>query len=115
MSKQNLPADAKERKGIPLATGLLDYFPDALAEVARISKMGSDQHHPGEPLHWDRSKSNDHADCAMRHFVDRGKLDTDGARHTGKAAWRLLAMLQEEIEAERRPALVPGLIYTDSP
>jgi hypothetical protein len=29
-----LPDDPKARKRIPLATGLLDYFPDAMAAVA---------------------------------------------------------------------------------
>ena len=35
----------------------------ALAEVARVSKAGNDQHNPGQPLHWARDKSADHADC----------------------------------------------------
>jgi hypothetical protein len=52
-------------------------------------------------MHWDRSKSTDEADACMRHFIDRGKKDSDGLRHTAKAAWRLLALLQKEIEAER--------------
>lgn len=91
----------EDRKSYPLATGLLDYFPDALLEVAHVSFVATQQHHPGEPMHWDRSKSPDHDDCAMRHFKDRGKLDTDGERHTAKAAWRILARLQLEIEADR--------------
>jgi hypothetical protein len=94
-----LPEDSKSRKEIPLARGLVDYFPDALARVAAVSYAGSKQHHPGEELHWDRSKSTDHADCLLRHFFERGKLDTDGIRHSAKVAWRALAMLQLEIEA----------------
>ena len=39
-----LPTDAKERKNLPIASGVLDYFPKALAEVARVSKVGNDQH-----------------------------------------------------------------------
>jgi hypothetical protein len=96
-----LPTDREERKAIPLCTGVLDYFPDALAEVARVAKQGNDQHNPGQPLHWARGKSMDHPDTIIRHLVDRGKLDTDGRRHSGKVAWRALAMLQEEIEAEK--------------
>ena len=42
----------------------------------------------------------DQADCLLRHFIDRGTLDNDGLRHTAKLAWRALAMLQLELEAE---------------
>jgi hypothetical protein len=95
-----LPDDAKVRKEMPMASGLLDYFPDALAAVANISFRGNQQHNPGQPLHWARGKSTDHADCATRHLIQRGTLDTDGSRHTAKLAWRALALLQEELELE---------------
>lgn len=88
-----------DRKNHPVATGVLDYFPDAIMEVALCSKVGNDQHNPGQPLHWAREKSSDHADCAVRHLMDRGTIDTDGIRHSAKAAWRALALLQLEIEA----------------
>jgi Domain of unknown function (DUF5664) len=90
---------AQDRKGYPLATGLLDYFPDALAEVARVSLIGNQQHNHGEPLHWAREKSSDHPDCLMRHLIDRGKVDADGVPHSAKVAWRALAILQLELEA----------------
>lgn len=96
-----LPSDPKARKRIPLATGLLDYFPDALADVAGLSLVANEQHNPGEPLHWSRHKSNDHDDCLMRHFMERGTVDSDGIRHWAKVAWRALAALQLEIEAAR--------------
>lgn len=96
-----LPSTAAARKDIPIVTGVLDYFPDALAAVAVCSKKGNDQHNPGQPLHWDRNKSQDHADCIGRHLLQRGTIDTDGVRHSAKVAWRALAMLQKEIEAER--------------
>jgi hypothetical protein len=94
--------DAAKRKAIPLATGLIDYFPDALAAVAELSLIGGQQHNPGKPLFWDRSKSTDHGDCLMRHFLDRGTLDTDGVRHSAKVAWRALALLQTELERQAR-------------
>lgn len=103
---RNLPADAGERKSTPITTGVIDYFPAALAEVARLSKAGNDQHNPGQPLQWARGKSTDHADCIVRHLIDRGTLDEDGIRHTAKVAWRALALLQEELEAEA--GFVPG-------
>lgn len=99
MTRGTLPATAVERKEIPIATGVLDYFPLAIVEIARISKAGNDQHHPGKSLHWDRVKSPDEADCLMRHFMERGTIDVDGQRHTAKMAWRALALLQKELEA----------------
>lgn len=96
-----LPTDAKARKALPVCTGVLDYFPDALAAVAEVSRIGNDAHNPGQPLHWSRGKSMDHADCLLRHLVERGTVDADGGRHSAKVAWRALAILQLEIEAER--------------
>lgn len=96
-----LPTDPKERKNVPLTTGVLDYFPDAISAIAVVSKIGNDQHNPGQPLHWDKSKSTDHADCLVRHLIERGTLDTDGMRHSAKVAWRALALLQTEIENEK--------------
>jgi hypothetical protein len=78
---------------------VLDYFPLANLEVARISKAGNDQHNPGQPLHWARGKSYDHANCIGRHLLERGTIDPeDGLRHTAKLAWRALALLQKEME-----------------
>ena len=95
------PADAKGRKQRPVASGVLDYFPDALIAIAEVSWRGNEQHNPGKPLHWDRSKSTDESDCVLRHFLQRGTLDNDGLRHSAKMAWRALALLQKEIEAEQ--------------
>jgi hypothetical protein len=84
-----------------MAEGLLWYFPNALAEVARVSKAGNDQHNPGQPMHHSRGKSSDHADCILRHLIDAGTIDgTDGMRHSAKVAWRALALLQEELERD---------------
>lgn len=102
-----LPDDAVERKKYPIVTGVLDYFPDAIAEVAHVSWVGNQQHNPGQPLHWDRSKSTDQADTLGRHMLQRGTRDKDGTRHSAKVAWRALAQLQIEIEEERK-ALVSG-------
>lgn len=97
---RKLPEDKGARKDSPVMSGVLDYFPLAVAEVARVSKAGNDQHNPGKPLHWARGKSSDHADCIVRHLIERGTIDTDGMRHSAKVAWRALALLQEELEAE---------------
>jgi hypothetical protein len=99
--RHGLTTDSDARKAAPIATGVLDYFPDALADVARLSKIGNDKHNPGEPLHWARGKSNDQADCILRHMIDRGTIDTDGVLHDAKVAWRALAQLQLAIELIR--------------
>lgn len=96
-----LPTEPKKRKEYPIVSGCLDYFPDALVAVAGVSFVGNEQHNPGQPLHWDRSKSTDEADALGRHLLQRGTLDSDGVRHSAKVAWRALALLQKEIEAER--------------
>jgi len=93
-----MPTDSAERKNIPLVTGCFDYFPDALCAVAALSKVGNDKHNPGQPLHWSRGKSNDHADTIARHLLQRGAYDTDGVLHSVKVAWRALALAQLDIE-----------------
>lgn len=97
------PTDAGKRKAIPLLSGVLDYFPDALIAVARVSKAGNDQHNPGEPLHWARGKSMDQGDCLVRHLLARGSDDIDGLPHSAKMAWRALALLQIELEEKGAP------------
>jgi hypothetical protein len=96
-----LTEDSAARKDTPMARGVLDYFPAALAYVAQVSAYGNAKHNPdSEDLVWTRSKSYDHADCILRHLADRGLSDDAGIRHSGYVAWRALALLQTELEAE---------------
>lgn len=80
---------------------LLVRYLDALTYVAHVSYVGSQQHNPGKPLFWDRSKSGDELDALARHLLEAGTIDTDGVRHSGKVAWRALANLEKTIERER--------------
>jgi hypothetical protein len=89
---------AADRKTMPVGTGVIDYFPLALLAIANCSYVGNEQHNPGTELHWDRTKSTDEADAMIRHFIERGKVDSDGIRHSTKVAWRALALLQKELE-----------------
>ena len=91
-TSQILPEDAKERKAIPVYSGVIRYFPDALVAVAKLSQKGNDQHNPGTALHWDRAKSGDELDAMMRHVIEE---DWDAV------AWRALANLQKQIEARK--------------
>ncbi len=89
------------RKGVPLYSGAVAYFPLALEALAELSRIGNDQHNPGSPLHWDRSKSSDELDALMRHLTDRAKgqvFDIDSVRHLTKVFWRAGAALQKELE-----------------
>ncbi len=92
---------ATPRKAMPVVTGVLDYFPDAIRAVANCSYVGNEQHNPGTPMHWDWAKSGDEADALVRHLMQRGTMDDDGVRHTTKVAWRALAMLQKELEEKQ--------------
>jgi len=107
MTENYISQDTAQRKRTPMAAGLLDYFPAALAAVAEHSFIGNEKHNPGLPLHWSRGNSSDHADCIVRHVVDRGTFEYvtyNGeeykVRHSAALAWRALALLQEELEAE---------------
>ena len=94
-SKKNtvLPTSAKERKAIPVYTGFINYFPDAIAAVAKISLKGGIQHgQTPETLFWDRSKSGDELDAMMRHLIDK---DWE------QVAWRAMANLQKQIEKQK--------------
>ena len=95
----SIPIDSKARKALPVATGFVDYFPDAMAAVAALSQHANEKHNPGESLHWSKGKSNDHDDCLLRHFLERyGFDDDDGFLHLVKVAWRAMASLQTHIE-----------------
>jgi hypothetical protein len=90
-----LSTDSTERKNTPIYSGVLNYFPLAIAAIARVSKAGNDKHNPGEPLGWARSKSTDHADCIARHLIDHETLTDGEYRDAAEMAWRALARLQE--------------------
>lgn len=96
---------AQDRKALPVFTGVLKYFPDALLEVTKASIAGNNQHLKGQPLHWDRNKSQDQMDALTRHLLDyaRGEeFDDDGVRHLTKIVWRGLAFLQLTLDKEKK-------------
>jgi hypothetical protein len=93
------------RKQMPVYSGVLKYFPDAIREVAKVSWVGNQQHHPDKPLHWDRAKSSDELDALARHLIEAGTIDTDGIRHSAKICWRSLSNLQKELEKEGKAPL----------
>lgn len=98
--EEEVVSKAQQRKDMPVYSGVLKYFPDALKEVSKASKAGNDQHHPNKPLHWDKTKSTDNEDALVRHLIDHSKnpIDDDGVLHLTKVAWRALASLQIYLE-----------------
>jgi len=105
-----LQTDSATRKKYPMARGLLDYFPDALAEVSKVSYHGNEKHNPGQEMHHSRGKSSDHADCILRHLAGRGGFDGE-IRESAALAWRALALLQEELERDYNLPLPRGAKY----
>jgi len=110
-----IEGDSNYRKKFPLCSGFLDYFPDAVAEASHVSWMGNEKHNPGEPMHHARGKSSDHADCIMRHLMERGGFDIivingveHRVRHSAALLWRANALCQEEIEREKNFPLPRG-------
>ena len=92
-----------DRKGMPVYSGVLTYFPDAIMEISKCSVAGQKQHNPNEPLGWDRSKSGDELDAMMRHLLEHAKgneFDDCGTRHIVKSGWRILAFIQKTIEMQ---------------
>lgn len=84
-----------ERKGEPIHSGVMLYFPDALAAVSRISVAGNAKHNPGEPLHWARVKSTDQMNASARHMLTLENIDPEtGEQEAAANAWRALAQLQ---------------------
>ena len=83
-----LPTDAAERKTYPIFSGCINYFPNAIAAVSHLSYKGSQQHHPDQPLHWDKDKSSDELDALMRHMIE-GDWE--------QVAWRALANLERKL------------------
>ena len=104
-----MSTDSAVRKLMPVSSGCLNYFPDALLLVAWVSRVGNDKHNPGQPLHWAKEKSGDEPDCEVRHMLDylRGMAQDPGLEplgdlgHLASKAWRALAHLQRACDAAR--------------
>lgn len=106
-----LPTDAQERKRIPVYSGFLAYFPDAIIEVTKVSVRGNEQHNPGSPLYWDRSKSGDELDALARHLIGSAYPNSLDERIDEAAArtWRSLADLQKLCEIRDQNPELPKI------
>ncbi len=112
--------DPQGRKNVPIFFLITRYFPKALVEVTRVCVAGNAQHNPELPLfdiNWSRGKSTDQLNTALRHMIDHavsGPMDEEpndvlvamkahsrGTYHLAKAAWRILAALELQIEEDQ--------------
>lgn len=123
--KLTLPTDSEARKDIPVLSGCMNYFPAALAEIAKISVRGDRKHNQenagNAPVHA-RGKSMDHGDCIIRHTMDIEDLKANITRRADKSpvvidqlveeaayrAWRACAELQELCEKYAGAPLAPA-------
>lgn len=110
--KVGLAGDSATRKAAPVYEGFVCYFPNAMANVARLSKFGNDKHNPGQPLHWSFNLSNDHGNCIVRHQASDPEAVDDSyddpeILHATAIAWRAMAQL-ETILLKKYPELKPG-------
>ena len=114
----SLPTEYDARKEFPLLTVLTAYFPDAIEALVELCKQGNKQHTidtdsavnpfklPTDRVIWDRSKSTEETETAMRHLWDHQRakrgvgsiFDTDGHLHIIKSMWRCAAEAQKTIE-----------------
>lgn len=121
----SLPTDYQARKDFPLLTVLVAYFPDAVEALVALCVQGNIQHKvddsavnpfklPEDTITWDRSKSTDNGNTAMRHLWDHNRakrgvgsvIDNDKVLHIVKAFWRAGAEAQLTIERLRKEAQV---------
>lgn len=93
-----LPKDDKARKAIKIYDGFMVYFKDAIIEVAKVSSLGHQQHHPDEPLHWDKNKSKEELNSMMRHLLEA--METDSIEDWARVAWRAMAKVQRRCDDE---------------
>lgn len=107
-----LPTDRDARNAIPIWDGVVMYFPDVWAEVAKVSVLGNKQHGLGAKLHFARDVSTDHLNKVFRHCLDHSQgqqIDTDGTYHMAKAIWRACAELQVTLERTQAAAALDAV------
>ena len=101
-----LPEDAQARKERPVYSGVYCYFPKvidclrknninvlsyprALCAISHQSWLGNQQHHPDQPLHWDKTKSTDNEDAFLRHWLESDFVP---------AVWRAFAVCERILD-----------------
>ena len=87
---RRIGSNSEQRKRIPIYTGFIKYFPDAIIEVTKQSTRGMLQH---DTPTWNKDISKDELDALMRHIIEE-----DWAA----VAWRAMANLQRQCDEENK-------------
>lgn len=92
----------KDTVGKPRADLLIEYFPRALMEVAKVCDFGAKKY--GE-FTWDKVSSRAYKGALARHLLQaEGALipdDETGLPHYAAVAWNALAVLELELRASK--------------
>lgn len=92
--------DSQARKDTPLLATVFGYFAAAMAGLARHCVRSNEKHNKGEPVHWARGKSTDHAECNLRHLIDAEEMKAWLRRNPGRPEREaVLTMLEHEYDA----------------
>ena len=113
-----IPTASQVRKSSPIFTGFMLYFSKAITMCAMHSNIANEKHNPGEPLHWSKGKSADHADCIIRHQIDYWEIDPEnGLPMAVSVFWRAGAQLEIMLEGDdpRYPRNEDGLFPHELP
>lgn len=84
------PSDAKARKAIPLYSGFISYFPDAVEYCAEVPDFAGDHNVPFKTLlaHYSKDKKPEHLRLAWQHLVNLHPEGADGLeRDVAKVSW----------------------------
>ena len=87
---RRIGSNSEQRKRVPIYTGFIKYFPDAIIEVTKQSTRGMLQH---DTPTWNKDISKDELDALMRHMIEE-----DWAA----VAWRAMANLQRQCDEENK-------------
>lgn len=83
-----------DSKKIPVVRGFLEYFPNAIAAVAEVSKFGATKYDWGNWRHVDNGVER-YTEALGRHFIAENEIDPEsGLAHAAHTAWNAMARLE---------------------
>ena len=82
------PEADEERAKYKVATFICEFFPHAIAELARFSYEMQAKHCPGQPMCWAKDKSIGDGNQLIRHLMDKEYTNV---------AWRGLELLERQL------------------
>lgn len=77
----------------PVVKGFMEYFPTAIAEVARVSEFGAKKYDWGNWRFVDNGAER-YTEALGRHLLAPGTDSESGLEHAAHAAWNAMARLE---------------------